>query len=300
MVMKNVKNVYHQLDELARIFEVKGVRILPIDEAWERYSKVRKYFEEKPKQGFFIWVKKQINFPISTCFEISKEKFRQEIANLMLIEKGIKVKAWMVCTALKKNLKCGHLVKGFTVLRKNSRLEIKHFHRWGTSDQIRMNYNFLLEKNSSVNYLFKSLEPGNVEFNTFAELKAEAKFEKKVIIDSKNSNLNLNSTFVLKGKQSSAISTLRIVARNRSKVMGLNKLVGKEQSKGHLECQGLLIGKGAKIELVPSLRVEHPKALLTHEASIGRVSEAQLNYLRSRGLNEKEAIELLVTGFLGE
>jgi len=296
--MKNAKNVYHQIDEIVKILQIKGVKVLAISEAWEKYRIVRKYFEKKPKNGFFIWVKKQINFPISTCLEISKEKFKQEITNLTLIEKGIRAKALMICSALKKNLKCAHLAKGFIILRRNSSLEIKHFHNWNASDQIQMNYNFLLEKNSSVNYTFKSLNPGNVEFNTFAELKTYAKFEKKVIMDSKNSNANLNSTFTLSGKHSSAISTLKVVARNKSKVIALNKLIGKEQSRGHLECQGLLIGKEAKIELIPSLIVENRKALLTHEASIGKISEAELNYLRSRGLNEREAIELLVTGFL--
>jgi len=33
---------------------------------------------------------------------------------------------------------------------------------------------------------------------------------------------------------------------------------------------------------------------------VGKISEETLNYLRSRGLTENEAINLIVTGFLGE
>jgi hypothetical protein len=51
------------------------------------------------------------------------------------------------------------------------------------------------------------------------------------------------------------------------------------------------------IEAKEALRKQN-KALITHEASIGRVSEEELNYLRSRGLTEKEAIDLIVRGFL--
>jgi Fe-S cluster assembly scaffold protein SufB len=43
---------------------------------------------------------------------------------------------------------------------------------------------------------------------------------------------------------------------------------------------------------------ESKEAQITHEASIGKISEEQLNYLRSRGLNEKEAIDLIISGFL--
>jgi Fe-S cluster assembly scaffold protein SufB len=40
--------------------------------------------------------------------------------------------------------------------------------------------------------------------------------------------------------------------------------------------------------------------VLTHEAAIGKISEEELNYLRSRGLSKDEAVNLIVTGFLGE
>jgi hypothetical protein len=52
------------------------------------------------------------------------------------------------------------------------------------------------------------------------------------------------------------------------------------------------------MRLVPELVNENKDALLTHEASIGRISEEELNYLRARGLSENEAIDLIVAGFL--
>ena len=70
--------------------------------------------------------------------------------------------------------------------------------------------------------------------------------------------------------------------------------------RGHLDCQGLVVGEKAMIRLVPSLVVKNKNALLTHEASIGKISEDELNYLRSRGLNKSEAIDLIVSGFLAD
>ncbi|PIZ89560.1 MAG: hypothetical protein COX89_00870 [Candidatus Nealsonbacteria bacterium CG_4_10_14_0_2_um_filter_37_10] len=47
-----------------------------------------------------------------------------------------------------------------------------------------------------------------------------------------------------------------------------------------------------------TLICQNKEAQITHEASIGKISEEELNYLRMRGLTEKEAIDLIVTGFL--
>ena len=37
---------------------------------------------------------------------------------------------------------------------------------------------------------------------------------------------------------------------------------------------------------------------MSHEASIGRIGEDQLNYLMARGMTEEEATDLIVRGFL--
>jgi Fe-S cluster assembly scaffold protein SufB len=41
-------------------------------------------------------------------------------------------------------------------------------------------------------------------------------------------------------------------------------------------------------------------AKLTHEASIGRINDAQLMQLMAKGLTEEEATELIIKGLLGE
>jgi Fe-S cluster assembly scaffold protein SufB len=69
-------------------------------------------------------------------------------------------------------------------------------------------------------------------------------------------------------------------------------------SKGHLDCQGLLVDKKSKISLIPALICQNKETQITHEASIGKISEEQLTYLRMRGLSEKEAIDLICSGFL--
>jgi Fe-S cluster assembly scaffold protein SufB len=43
---------------------------------------------------------------------------------------------------------------------------------------------------------------------------------------------------------------------------------------------------------------EHDDAVLTHEASVGKLAEDEINYLQAKGLTYDEAVSLLVRGFI--
>jgi len=110
--MKNAKDVYPvsppkfqknfggsngvhfwQVDhKIKSIFEAEGIIILPSPEAWKKYNWTRHYFDRKPKEGYFIWVKKQVDFPLLTCITTASPKVSQDLTNLLVIEKALKIK----------------------------------------------------------------------------------------------------------------------------------------------------------------------------------------------------------------
>ncbi len=66
---------------------------------------------------------------------------------------------------------------------------------------------------------------------------------------------------------------------------------------GHIECDAIIMDNGRN-ETVPSLKVRHPDAALTHEASIGKIASDQLMKLMSLGLTYEEAVNRIIQGFL--
>ena len=120
----------------------------------------------------------------------------------------------------------------------------------------------------------------------------------KILISSNNSNVLVHDEIELLGKGASGMVSIRAVARNKSSVRALSSITALEGGRGHLDCRGLLLDDSSSIELVPKLLDKNKKAILTHEASIGRISEEELNYLRARGISKQKAIELIVAGFL--
>ena len=77
-------------------------------------------------------------------------------------------------------------------------------------------------------------------------------------------------------------------------------LIGNSICKAHVDCAGMLLDKtgNGSIESVPGLRSNHPDARMSHEASIGKISPKQVEYLMSRGMEEREAISLMIRGFM--
>jgi len=66
------------------------------------------------------------------------------------------------------------------------------------------------------------------------------------------------------------------------------------------QCDSLLIGENCGAHTVPYVESKNPSAILEHEATTSRLSEDQLFYCQQRGLNEEEAVALLVNGFCKE
>ncbi len=63
------------------------------------------------------------------------------------------------------------------------------------------------------------------------------------------------------------------------------------------QCDSMLIGPLAKANTYPYITVENPSATLEHEASTSRISEEQLFYFQSRGIEAEKAVTAIVSGF---
>ncbi len=73
-----------------------------------------------------------------------------------------------------------------------------------------------------------------------------------------------------------------------------------QRTDGHQLNKALLLSEGAEIDAKPELEIYADDVKCSHGATAGELDEEQLFYLRSRGVMEAEARDLLVTAFLEE
>lgn len=99
----------------------------------------------------------------------------------------------------------------------------------------------------------------------------------------------------------SSIITSKSISKDggRSSYRGLVQAApGSSGIESKVVCDALILDGESRSDTYPYIEVEEPDCRIEHEARVSRISEEQLFYLQSRGLNEQEASKLIVNGFL--
>jgi Fe-S cluster assembly protein SufB len=100
-------------------------------------------------------------------------------------------------------------------------------------------------------------------------------------------------------------TTSNILAKSISKdggIMGYRGLVrmghNSAGSKSRVQCDGLMMDGISRSDTWPDIQIQNPHVAVAHEATVGRISDAQLFYMQSRGFTEDEAAAMIVNGFI--
>jgi Fe-S cluster assembly protein SufB len=75
---------------------------------------------------------------------------------------------------------------------------------------------------------------------------------------------------------------------------------GADNARNYTRCDSLILGSTAEAHTYPYIEVKNQKAQVEHEATTSKVSDAQLYFLRQRGLTEEDAVHMVVNGFCKE
>lgn len=89
----------------------------------------------------------------------------------------------------------------------------------------------------------------------------------------------------------------RSVAKDNSKQLFISNVKGNAKCSGHTECDAIIMDN-ASVKAIPEIEANNVDASLIHEAAIGKIAGEQLIKLMTLGLDEKQAEEEIINGFL--
>ena len=69
-------------------------------------------------------------------------------------------------------------------------------------------------------------------------------------------------------------------------------------AKSHVECDTIILDEISKSDTIPLNVVNNAKGKIEHEATVSKISDEQLFYLMSRGISEKDAMQMIIMGFI--
>jgi uncharacterized protein len=298
---------------------IEGLELMDINDALKKYDWLEDYFfkvvqpdQDKytaygamhPFSGYFIRALPgaKIVFPLQACMYIGREGMVQNVHNILIAEEGSELHVITGCTTdthVQKGLHIG--VTEFYV-KDNARLTYTMVHNWGPDVVVRPRSATRLGKNAVYMSNYVSMtKVRDVQMYPSCVMEGEngvARFNTVVYAPS-DSHLDLGGKAVLKAKGCKAEIVARTIAKDGGYVASRGLIQGDAPGvKAHLECRGLLLGKGGIIYAVPELIGSLPGVDLSHEAAVGKIAEEEIQYLMARGVDSDTATALIVRGFL--
>lgn len=120
-----------------------------------------------------------------------------------------------------------------------------------------------------------------------------------IFLGRKNHSLVFNTHVIHEAPHTKSLTHLRGVFSDRSSFSNDGMIHIEKGAKGAdgFFASKVLLFDDAKGRSVPALEIDENDLKAGHASTVGRPDENQMFYLRSRGLSEKEAENLIVSGF---
>ncbi len=104
-----------------------------------------------------------------------------------------------------------------------------------------------------------------------------------------------------KNTKSTIISKGISAGESKNAYRGLVKVMPSAHgARNYSQCDSMLVGDKCAANTYPYIEVKNKTATVEHEASTSRISEDQLFYLQSRGVDPETSISMIVNGFCKE
>lgn len=298
--------------------KIEGVEVLSTQEALKKYSLSEYYWkavspdmdkytantEIHQTGGYFIRTKPdtRLTLPVAACLFIGTQGLLQSVHNIIVAEENSELHIITGCT-IHPNVQSGmHIGISEFYIKKGATITFSMIHAWAEDVEVRPRTGAIIEEGGTFisNYIcFKPVKSLQMYPTSYLVGKNSCVRYHTLLHTCGNSLLDVGGRAILKAKGARAEMTTRAIAKGKSQIIARGHLVGEtSETKAHLDCRGLLLNNEAKIHSIPELEAKASGCDLSHEAAVGKIEEAQLCYLMSRGLNEEESTALIVRGFL--
>ncbi len=301
------------------LIQQEGLEVMPTDQALQKYDWLHDYLwnavqvdtdkytarsELENYSGYFIRATagSKIKMPVQSCLIMKKNQSVQNVHNIVIAEEGSELHIITGCATPSNVEQSLHLGVSEFYVKKKARLTFTMVHRWSEMTDVRPRSATIVEENGTFISSYAILSPLK-SIQTFPKVRLVEPGAKadlySVVYGSKKSKYDIGGLLSLEAPNSSGKVISRSIATDECEIIARGDLIGLSgETRGRLECDGLLVSNTAVIRAVPMLAARAEGSELSHEATVGKVGAEQLSYLMSRGLNEEEATSLIIRGFV--
>ncbi len=262
--------------------------------------------------GSFVFVPKGVRCPmeLSTYFRINARDTGQFERTLIIVEDGAQVSYLEGCTAPMRDENQLHAAVVELIALTDAKIKYSTVQNWYPGDENGVGgiYNFVTKRGDCRGARSK-ISWTQVETGSAITWKYPS-----CVLRGDDSVGEFYSVALTNHRQQADTGTkmIHIGARTKSKIISKGISAGRGQNsyrglvkveknadgaRNFTQCDSLLIGKKCGAHTFPYIEVKNPSAIIEHEATTSKISDDQLFYCLSRGINAEDAVSMIVDGF---
>nr|VFJ51183.1 MAG: Iron-regulated ABC transporter membrane component SufB [Candidatus Kentron sp. DK] len=265
--------------------------------------------------GSFAYIPKGVRCPmeLSTYFRINAAKTGQFERTLVVAEEGAYVSYLEGCTAPMRDENQLHAAVVELVAMQDAQIKYSTVQNWYPGDEQGRGgiYNFVTKRGecrgARAKISWTQVETGSAITWKYPScvLRGEGSVGEFYSVALTN-NLQQADTgtkmiHVGKNTRSTILSKGISAGRSDNTYRGLVRIgKGAAGARNYTRCDSLLMGSQCGAHTLPSIDVKNPTAKVEHEATTSKIAEDQLFYCMQRGLDEEDAVSIIVNGFCKE
>lgn len=265
--------------------------------------------------GSFVYIPEGVRCPmeLSTYFRINAVNTGQFERTLIVADKGAYVSYLEGCTAPQRDDSQLHAAIVEIITETDAEVKYSTVQNWYPGDKEGKGgvYNFVtkrglckgdrskiswtqVETGSSITWKYPScVLKGDGSVGEFYSVAVTNNFQQA---DTGTKMIHLG-----KNTKSRIVSKGISAGRSHNSYRGLVRITpGAEGARNHSQCDSLLIGDRCGAHTFPYAEVLNDSAIIEHEATTSKISEDQLFYCNQRGIDDEEAIGLIINGYAKE
>jgi Fe-S cluster assembly protein SufB len=255
--------------------------------------------------GSFIYVPKgvHVDIPLQAYFRINTENMGQFERTLIIVDEDAYVHYVEGCTAPIYSSDSLHSAVVEIIVKKGARCRYTTIQNWSNNVYNLVTKRAVCEAGATMEWI-----DGNIGS------KVTMKYPAVYLMGEHSRGETLSIAFAGEGQHQDAGAKMvhnaphtsssiisKSVARGggRTSYRGLVQVNdGAHHSASTVKCDALLVDQISRSDTYPYVDVREDDVSLGHEATVSKVSADQLFYLMSRGLEEDEAMAMIVRGFI--
>lgn len=311
--------VYQNMQEK---WEEKGVVFCDMDTALKEHEElVKEYFMTKcvpPTDnkfaalhgavwsgGSFVYVPEDtiVEMPVQAYFRMNSEGMGQFEHTLIIAEDGSEISYIEGCSAPSYARHSLHSGGVEVFVGQDATVQYSTIQNWSRNTYNLNTKRSIVDSNGQMEWISGSMGSKVTMLYPSTILKGQGSSDKHITIAFAGDGQNIDTGAKVYHTAPNTTSTIesKSISKNggRTNYRGLVHMSeNATDASNHTDCDALMFDNESTSDTMPYIEINNSQVDLAHEATVGKIGDEDIFYMQSRGLDDDDAIQMIVNGFI--